>query len=78
LTVIGPVGADSGAVAFSLAEDTKVQDAALMPWKVTLVPRHEVPEPTKPAPFTVTMVPAGPEAGLNEEILGASTRAPAV
>ncbi len=55
----------------SLAEDTKVQAAALIPWKVTVVPVHEVPEPAKPAPFTVTTVPAGPEVGLKEEIVGA-------
>ena len=65
VTAMGPVVAAPGTVAVSWVSEATV-NAALLPLKVTAV------APVKPLPVTVTGVPAGPEAGVNEETAGAA------
>jgi hypothetical protein len=64
VTLIGPVGAPAGTVAVSWLPEVTVK-AAAVPLKDTAV------VPVKSLPATVTEVPGHPEAGVNEEIVGA-------
>lgn len=65
VTAIVPVAAPLGTIAVSDVSETTV-NAALVPANVTLV------APVNPMPLTVTVVPAGPLAGLNDEMAGAA------
>jgi len=63
VTAIGPVVAPVGTFALSELSEMSVK-VALVPLKVTAL------VPVKPLPLIVTLVPAGPLLGLNEEIVG--------
>jgi len=68
VTLIGPVVAPDGTVAVSWLPEVTVK-AVAVPLKDTAV------VPVKPLPTTVTEVPAQPEAGVNEEMVGAGAGA---
>src|SRR6266545_4311450 len=72
VTAIGPVVAPTGTVAMIWVGPSTVQKAAVVPPKVTEV------APNKFVPVIVTEVPAGPEVGLNEVMVGAHAPAPNV
>src|SRR6476469_7809714 len=66
VTAIRPVLAPLGTVAVILVAETTVKLAAAVPLKLTAV------APVKLVPVMVTTVPAGPEVGVNEAMVGAA------
>jgi hypothetical protein len=70
-----PVLAVRGTVALSVLLETKVHAEAVAPLKRTAEPVQALPEPANPDPLTWTTVPAAPEVGLKEVIVGAAATA---
>ena len=64
VTEIVPVVAPVGTAAVMDVADTTVNFVAAVPWNLTVV------APVKLVPVIVTVVPTGPDAGVNDVIVG--------
>ena len=64
VTEIVPVVAPVGTVAVMDVAETTVNFVATVPWNLTVV------APVKLVPVIVTVVPMGPDAGVNDVIVG--------
>ena len=66
VTLSGPVVAPAGTVALTCVSEVTVNVVAPVPLKLTPL------APVKPVPVSVTLVPIGPLAGVNDVMLGAT------